>query len=329
MKATWVGGAVLAVIAIALAVFFGLRSSDNDVVGPPQGGDQVNIDSEIVVEESGVEEPATEESSALTDEPSVLAGTEANDSETETASEVEVESPDAEVAVEESSVDEAPDEETPDITNADEKSGTTPAVVSAEFDIVRVEPDGETVVAGRATPGSLMKLSLDGVVVGESIVDGSGGFVALLSLGTSDDPRVITLTEVLRDGTEIIADGSVILAPSPRVAAADASVSGTVETDTEGSDGETDVIADESDNQEPASAEQTQAQVEIGSGTEANTETSAVGDDPEVSDTAADEGTSSTPSTELNASAENQQTNGAAEGADEDIADNNGSIGEG
>ncbi|MGI9389432.1 MAG: LysM peptidoglycan-binding domain-containing protein [Boseongicola sp.] len=328
MKATWVGGAVLAVIAIVLAMFFGLRSGEDDVAGTAQGEDQTNTESEIVVEESGVEETVIEESSALTDQPSELTGSEADESETETTNEAEIESPDADVAVEESSVDEAPDEETSDATDVDDESESTHSAVSAEFDIVRVEPDGETVVAGRATPGSLMKFSLDGVVVGEAIVDGSGGFVALLSLGTSDDPRVITLTEVLHDGTEMVADGSVILAPSPRVAMADTSDTGAVETDTEGSEGEIDVIGDESGTQaaqELTSEEQSQAQDETSSSVDANTETSAVSENPAVSDTATGNETSSTASTEITTGVDGQQASDAADSAGESLADSSNS----
>jgi nucleoid-associated protein YgaU len=93
---------------------------------------------------------------------------------------------------------------------------------SAVWDIVRVEPDGSTVIAGRATPGALVSITMDETEVGNSDVDASGGFVALLSLGASELPRVLALTEILPDGSRLEADASVILAPSPKVMVAQA-----------------------------------------------------------------------------------------------------------
>lgn len=94
-----------------------------------------------------------------------------------------------------------------------------PQVSEARFDIVRVEPAGDAVIAGRATPGSRITLTLDGEAVGTAEVDAAGAFVAIVSFGPADRPRVLTMVETLRDGRELMADASVILAPSPRVLA--------------------------------------------------------------------------------------------------------------
>jgi nucleoid-associated protein YgaU len=85
----------------------------------------------------------------------------------------------------------------------------------ASFDIVRVEPDGETVIAGRASPGSKVSIIVDGVIVGEADVGSDGGFVALLSLGRSDVPRVVSIEELFANRSTSTADATVILAPSP------------------------------------------------------------------------------------------------------------------
>ena len=102
---------------------------------------------------------------------------------------------------------------------------------SAVFDIVRVEPDGETVIAGRADANSTLTLLLDGAEAGQSGADGGGSFVALLSLGAADVPRVLTLLERFVDGSEAFADQSVILAPSPKVFVAEVKDAGDVVAD--------------------------------------------------------------------------------------------------
>ncbi|NNE86718.1 MAG: hypothetical protein HKN27_01470, partial [Silicimonas sp.] len=84
---------------------------------------------------------------------------------------------------------------------------------SAEFDIVRVEPGGATLIAGRSVPGAGIKLTVDGKTAGEATADTSGNFVMFLNLGASDTPRVLALTETWLDGTELDAEASVILGP--------------------------------------------------------------------------------------------------------------------
>ena len=101
-------------------------------------------------------------------------------------------------------------------------------VSTAVFDIVRVEPDGETVIAGRSGANSMLTLFLDGAEVGQSGADGGGSFVTLLSLGVADVPRVLTLLEGFSDGSKAFADQSVILAPSPKVVVAEVEDAGEV-----------------------------------------------------------------------------------------------------
>ena len=60
------------------------------------------------------------------------------------------------------------------------------------FDIVRVEPSGDAVVAGRAEPGSSVDLVDDGTVVAHVTVDGSGQF-ALLPPRLSEGSHYLTL----------------------------------------------------------------------------------------------------------------------------------------
>lgn len=102
------------------------------------------------------------------------------------------------------------------------------AVSDATFDIVRVEPGGSTVLAGRADPGSTVRLFLDGTEIATAEADASGGFVMFAEVGPSQSGRILTLTETGRDGRAREASASVILAPvavGPVVAAEEAGAS--------------------------------------------------------------------------------------------------------
>lgn len=90
---------------------------------------------------------------------------------------------------------------------------------SAEFDIVRVEPGGSTLIAGRSVPGAQIKLMMDGKEAGIATADATGNFIFFSELGASNTPRVLTLSETWLDGTELQAEASVILGPIAEVAA--------------------------------------------------------------------------------------------------------------
>lgn len=83
------------------------------------------------------------------------------------------------------------------------------------FDVVRVEPDGTTVIAGTGTEGSRVTLFLDGVTQDAFDILPGGQFVSFLSLGSSNAPRVLTMQAAL-DGETVQSADSIILAPSPR-----------------------------------------------------------------------------------------------------------------
>ncbi len=107
-----------------------------------------------------------------------------------------------------------------------------PAVVSAlpmvpRFDLVRVEPDGSATVAGRATPGAVVSLRVDGIEVMQATADGQGSFATLFSLPASAAPRLLTLAVLVPDGVPILGPDTVALAatapkPMPEVALPDA-----------------------------------------------------------------------------------------------------------
>lgn len=101
-------------------------------------------------------------------------------------------------------------------------AAATPAPTVPTFDVVRVDPDGSTVVAGRADPGTKIVLRVDGAEISATTTDASGNFVALFVLQSSAAPRVLTLSSVSADQTEIVAAAEVALAPTraPTVVAA-------------------------------------------------------------------------------------------------------------
>lgn len=82
------------------------------------------------------------------------------------------------------------------------------------FDVVRVEPDGTTVVAGQAAPGAKILLRVDGAEISATTADANGNFAAFFVLESSDVPRLLTMTSILPDQTELPAASEVALAPT-------------------------------------------------------------------------------------------------------------------
>ncbi|MFP4406674.1 MAG: peptidoglycan-binding protein LysM, partial [Rhodosalinus sp.] len=80
------------------------------------------------------------------------------------------------------------------------------------FDLVRVEADGSTQIAGRAAPGAEVAILLDGQEVARARADQSGAFFSFLSLGETARARVLTL-EMLREGVRVPSDAQVLLTP--------------------------------------------------------------------------------------------------------------------
>ena len=107
-------------------------------------------------------------------------------------------------------------------------SDPTPAVadpVLPGFDVVRVSPEGDAVIAGQAEPGSEIQIRVDEVQAASAMADAQGKFVALFTLAPSALPRILTLQSVLADGRRLASADSVVLAPTPEpppVALADA-----------------------------------------------------------------------------------------------------------
>ncbi len=81
------------------------------------------------------------------------------------------------------------------------------------FDLVRVDPEGGAVVAGKSAPGAKVKVLIDGKPVAEATADRSGKFVALFDSAPSDAPQVMTLSGQEGDKKAVVSEQTVIVAP--------------------------------------------------------------------------------------------------------------------
>lgn len=68
------------------------------------------------------------------------------------------------------------------------------------FDIVRVDPQGNAVLAGRAVPGAKVTVKDGDMVLGTVVADSQGEFVLLPAAPLAPGAHEITLSEVLPDG---------------------------------------------------------------------------------------------------------------------------------
>jgi hypothetical protein len=86
--------------------------------------------------------------------------------------------------------------------------------ITPAFDIVRIEPGGDAVIAGRSAPGATVALLRDGVIQDKATADGAGHFVMI-------PPRLppgryeLTLVAMQPDGTQVTSKRSVSVAVSP------------------------------------------------------------------------------------------------------------------
>lgn len=70
-----------------------------------------------------------------------------------------------------------------------------------EFDVVRVDPQGNAVLAGRAVPGAVVTIMDNGKVLGTVTADAQGAFVLLPGNPLQQGAHDITMSETLPNGT--------------------------------------------------------------------------------------------------------------------------------
>jgi len=97
---------------------------------------------------------------------------------------------------------------------------TAPPVTKPSLDVVRINPQGEAVMAGRAAPGSKVTISDAGKQIGQVQADQHGDWVFTPSAPLPPGSRELTLAEQAPNGTETKGDRSVVLVVPPAAAAA-------------------------------------------------------------------------------------------------------------
>lgn len=98
-----------------------------------------------------------------------------------------------------------------DVASADEEAIKDQSRIPPSLDIIRVEPTGETVVAGRAAPGALVRLLRGALVLGESEANSAGEWVIVPDAPLGAGATEIGLVAVMPDGAEIVSDESILV----------------------------------------------------------------------------------------------------------------------
>ncbi len=99
-----------------------------------------------------------------------------------------------------------------EVENVEAETVEVAQTTAPSFDALRREPDGTTIIAGRAEPLSDVKILVDGEQVGTATADSTGGFAAIANLPAGDSAQVVSLSA--RSGEEVTASvDEVILAP--------------------------------------------------------------------------------------------------------------------
>jgi hypothetical protein len=82
------------------------------------------------------------------------------------------------------------------------------------FDIVRIEPGGDAVIAGRSMPGATVELLRDGEILDKATTNGSGQFV-MIPPRLSPGRHELTLVARQPDGKQVTSERSVSVAVPP------------------------------------------------------------------------------------------------------------------
>lgn len=83
-----------------------------------------------------------------------------------------------------------------------------------EFDVVRVDAKGNTLVAGRAEPLADVSLYLDGEVVENAKAGSDGTFAILMTVPPSATPRILSLKMTNAKGDMVPSESTVIISPA-------------------------------------------------------------------------------------------------------------------
>ena len=116
-------------------------------------------------------------------------------------------------AAPETAAAEAPAAEPAPAVEPAEVAVVPPAPVPPSFDVVRIEPDGAALIAGKAPADAQISLLLDGVQEARVQADSTGNFVAQLTFAPNPAPRILGLVATLDDGSTLAGTETVAVAP--------------------------------------------------------------------------------------------------------------------
>ena len=165
------------------------------------------VTEETAASETAVE-VASEEISTEVVEETAASETAVEAAAEEVSSEVTEETTAAETASDETTAPETP-------STAQEAADVAEAVVTTApvLDVIRVSPDGMTVIAGSAMPNAEIYLLLDGVDSADATADRAGNFVLLSKLAPSDSPRLLSVEATDETGARVAAAQTLVVAP--------------------------------------------------------------------------------------------------------------------
>ena len=83
--------------------------------------------------------------------------------------------------------------------------------VAPSFDVVRISPNGDTVMAGRAAPGAEIILRQGNREIGRTRADDRGEWVFLPTEPLAAGAQELTLRQPMQDGQEVAGESSVVL----------------------------------------------------------------------------------------------------------------------
>jgi nucleoid-associated protein YgaU len=167
---------------------------------------QEPVSDEIAREEDAIEDVAVEEDAA--EDVAAEEAAPRDEADAEPAGDIEeLFTADTADAREDAPADSA-DADAESVTAEDEAEALAPTGLA--FDIIRIEPTGEAVIAGRGAPDARVALLRNGAVHDETMSDASGNFVFIpepFPVGTSD----VTLRATGSDGADLVSQESLTI----------------------------------------------------------------------------------------------------------------------
>jgi len=185
------------------------------VVNEDRAGEEAVAEAPAVADDAT---SSTEAPEAVAEAPAVADDATSSTEAPEPAEEAAAEEASSEAPEETAATQETASEEiaAPETSSADqEATDVAEAVVTTTpvLDVIRVSPDGMTVIAGSAMPNAEIYLLLDGVDNADATADRAGNFVLLSKLAPSDSPRLLSVEATDETGARVAAAQTLVVAP--------------------------------------------------------------------------------------------------------------------